>query len=420
MKTFFALLPAALSASVSLATAPQLTVTSFDYNGATIKVDYSLSRPAIVTFDVLTNVTGTAEGDVFASVGGRAFRHFSGDVFKKVTASSGSITWKVAKDLAGVSLPANSVKVEVKAWGLDDPPDYLVVNMDNGNSVNYYPSEELMPFAVSDDICKWKKLPMRRIRARGVEWTMGTTGERGRYAASEKAHRVTLDHDYYIGVYELTVGHYGAIRGWTDAKYSDVATRAKPLNNYPYDNLYGSGVHYPNAPTGELKSMNDRLGGALTFDLPSEAEWEFAARGGHIEDHWGNGDLIAGETTDAGLSKIAHYIGTNPSGWSGSFVDVGSYEPNDYGLYDMNGNLREWCLDWYQADITWNADGRPNADGLFLADGVTPRVATDNVVARGGGFASNAKDVRGAFREGVAPNKYQNHNGIRLVSRIVR
>jgi len=246
---------------------------------------------------------------------------------------------------------------------------------------------------------------------------MGTYGERGRQAAPEKAHRVTLDHDYYIAVYEMTFGHYGAVLGRTLPKYVEEATRSLPCGNYTYENAYGAGVHYPNAPTGDLKLMNDRLDG-LTLDLPSEAEWEYAARGGHTDDHWGNGALITSQTVDPELSKIAWYIGTNPDGWSSGVTYVGRFEPNDYGLFDMNGNLCEWCLDWYQEDITWNAAGVPNANGMFLADGVTARTAKDLVLIRGGCYAHNAEETRASFRKGSDPTSYQQNNGFRLVSRI--
>lgn len=416
MKHEISILSVLLALSAA-AVAPQLDVTSMEFDGSSLKVAYTLAADAIVTMDVLTNVTGTASGNVFASVGGPALANVKGDVFKRVPAGSGTITWKAYRSVVGVSLPANAAKVEVKAWATYDPPDYLIVNMDEENAVTYYPSKELLPQPLDSEICKWKKLPMRRIHARGVEWTMGTGGETGRTAASEKAHSVTLDHDYYMAVYELSKGQYGALRGyWSSESYMGETVRTIPLQNYPYDEFYGKNVHYPNPPTGVLKSINDALP-ALAFDLPSEAEWEFAARGGHGESRWGNGGSITAETSDPECSKIARYIGTNPAGWKGSYVAVGSYQPNDYDLYDMNGNVREWCLDWYQADITWNASGEPNAKGSFFADGVTPRAANDPVVVRGGCYASNAKETRASYREGDDPTQYHGQNGVRFVTR---
>ena len=159
MKKLVFVVAAFVSASLFASVAkPVVTASSWsqDKGSRKVTVSYTLDAPAIVTMDVLTNVTGTASGNVFASVGGPALANVKGDVFKRVPAGSGTITWKAYRSVVGVSLPANAAKVEVKAWATYDPPDYLIVNCDQGNAVTYYPSKELLPQPLDSEICKWK------------------------------------------------------------------------------------------------------------------------------------------------------------------------------------------------------------------------------------------------------------------------
>ena len=176
-------------------------------------------------------------------------------------------------------------------------------------------------------------------------------------------------------------------------------------------------THYPEAiPSGTyLDALRARTG--IDFDLPSEAEWEYACRAGHGEEEWSDGSTILGEKQDANLGRLAHYGGNNgPGGWAGAVTNAGSKAANDWGLYDMHGNVQEWCLDWYQTDITAHADGRANANGLACLDGTT-RAESDPVVVRGGCFASAAKDCRAARRESQAPNTWQYRMGWRIACR---
>ncbi len=100
--------------------------------------------------------------------------------------------------------------------------------------------------------------------------------------------------------------------------------------------------------------MKARTG--IYFDLPSEAQWEFAARAGHGSGYWGDGTAVKNADTDANLGELGRYKNNGggtattatlePS--AGGTDIVGSHKPNDWGLYDMHGNVWEWCLDWYR------------------------------------------------------------------------
>ena len=120
--------------------------------------------------------------------------------------------------------------------------------------------------------------------------------------------------------------------------------------------------------------------------------------------------------------RLHPFGGNNNSaggGWSSGaiYTNIGSKASNDYGIFDLNGNVRELTLDWYQADVSWNYDGRPNAFGYAFADGITPRTSSDSVVAKGGCYASYMKDCRAASRESVGTGIYTSHTGFRCVTR---
>ena len=94
---------------------------------------------------------------------------------------------------------------------------------------------------------------------------------------------------------------------------------------------------------------------------------------------------------------------------------VGSYAPSDWGLYDMHGNVYEWCLDWYADDIT-GIDGKVNIDPATPANTLsgTPAVGSARV-KRGGGWSSLAGDCRPAFRSSGSTGNQLNYNGLRVI-----
>lgn len=399
MKPIFAL---AIACSAVAATAATISITGQPTVSADgiVTVTYSLDADAIVTADFRENGV---------SLGGTNQWSMAGDVFRLVPAGTGTITWNAAKDIPGRQLSA--VTVELKAWAESDAPDYLIADLMVGSTcrLRYYPSVDCIPGGiVADEGYRMYYLPMRKIRARGVTWTMGTTSEKGRSTSNEDAHQVTLNANYYIGVFELTHAQCAACGVSRAGNFNEeYRWRLTPQNRTTWNGYRGT--QPPAAPSdgstfGKIKART-----GLLVDFPTEAQWEYAARGGYGEGTWGDGStILASSGTDANLSKLACYKGTK-----NTMISTGSYLPNGYGLYDMHGNVIEMCQDWYRADIT-TLNGVCNADGAHYVDDETSEPTVR--VQRGGYYSTAPSSCRASSRASIKPGDYKTESGCRVMT----
>ena len=438
MKQFTYLSTILLAAAVCADPAdPQISNVRLEQNSISrrVTVRYDLDEAAVVTMDVLTNGV---------SIGGANIQNVMGDCFKKVAAGNDHIVWwDPYLSWPDHKFGAGVVSVRMTAWALDNTPDYMVVDVSSAaqpDTQTYYPSAEFLPGGLlSNQNYRTTKLVMRKIMAKDVEWTMGsTTLETQRNATREATHQVTLTNNYYIGVFPVTQTQWDLIQPSRSAPsyYNNAADRAmRPVEQVCYNEIRNAAnsttanTAYdwpadPN-PSSFLGKLRTKTG--IDFDLPSEAQWEFAARAGNGDTKWGDGSGILNSDADANLDKLGRYQRNGGQVLSGSSYAnpaqscgatngtaiVGSYAPNDWGLYDTAGNVWEWCLDWYADDITAHG-GKVNIDPATPANTLSGASGA-NRVSRGGSWIYAAGFCRPAFRSRDPPSNRLSYTGFRVL-----
>ena len=337
--------------------------------------DYTLTEPAIVTFDVQTNRTGAASEDEsdWVSVGDEHLASVIGDVNTYVTdtATSKRICWRKDGLWPEKSVPAGAWRTVVRKWAKSSPPDYMVVDLDTDVKrvqalfprIRYFTSAKALPEGgLANDVYRTRYLVMRRIPSQGTTWCMGSPTDEIGHEQDETQHYVSFtDKDFYLGIYALTDGQYFRFSvpqyGFTHYQvFPDARTISgtkDTSSTYPapvgHDNVRGAAsatVGWPKyghavAADSVLGMMRERTG--LKFDLPTEAMWEFACRAG-TGTALSNGKNLPHLTGGNGSDKIAWY-----QGHDNMLHTVGELEPNPWGLYDVHGLAFEYCLDWYAA-----------------------------------------------------------------------
>ena len=231
-------------------------------------------------------------------------------------------------------------------------------------------SDDVITIPVKDGIC------IEMVKVEAGTFMMGATSEmKNPYDDEKPVHQVTLTNDYYMGKYEVTQALWQVVMG-------------KNPSYFKGDNLPVNYVRWKDCQRfiSKLNSMTGRK-----FRLPTEAEWEYAARGGKKS----RGYQYSGSSN---ISDVAWYDGNSGD----KTHPVGTKQANELGIYDMTGNVLEWCQDWY---------------GSYYSSSQTNPTGSDSGsvrVSRGGGWNCNASYCRLSVRFYYTPDFRLDILGLRL------
>ena len=214
-------------------------------------------------------------------------------------------------------------------------------------------------------------------------------------------HEVILTQAFYLGVCLVTQEQYEKVVGKNPARFNGAAGGGPehPVENVSWEDAL--------LFCRRLAELPEEKQAGRVYRLPTEAEWEYACRGGTAQAFGCGASLSA---------QQANFDGRYPygDGSKGPVLQkttrVGAYPANNFGLHDMHGNLWEWCADWY--------------DGFYYARSPTrdpqgPREGQFHVV-RGGCWRSHAATCRAAYRNALVPNNRDVYTGFRIVGVMAR
>lgn len=378
---------------------PEITALTVAQNDSRlVTISYELSEDAIVTLDMTTNGVSIGSSN-FQTVFDPSVEPGGYPVNKVVKKGAHMIVWQPRREWPGYVFTNSEFKVELRAWALTNPPDYMVVDLVIPSNRWFYAKVDDLPGGIKTadptdaeavkaleyDEYRTTKLVMRRIPAAGNQWLMGAPVNESQYKYwleddktkdPELQHYVTLTEDYYISIYELTSVQRRKVVGETNYADIDINVSGWKLTGITpptvtYLRMRGDGTgedyNWPSNdhdvdPDSDMAKFRNFTG--LQFDLPTEAQWEYACRAGT------EGPLYNGASDPSAIAWCSQDKCERPQ-------PVGLKQPNGWGLYDMLGNQCEWTLDQC---------GWPSADPV-----VDPKGANDKPVSRilrGGGYAS--------------------------------
>ena len=335
-----------------------------------------------------------------------------------VKAGKHKMTWDSVKDY-GVFSSAN---FQVKVYAGKRMPKYIKIDLSSGAESDNYPVTLSFDGPdVSKDECRTTELWLRLVLP-GEFWMGSPKDELGR-EDNEDLHHVTLTKPFYMGVFEVTQKQYELVMGDNPSTFKATDNAPKrPVETVRWDQIRGSDNPASNemARDSFLTRLRTRTH-SLAFDLPSEARWEYACRAGTTTALYNGKNLSTVDECEA-LNEIARNYA---NGWGEGTMNVsnelygtatvGSYKPNKFGLYDMLGNVWEFCRDG--GAVPYNgSSSEMSAPSTGCEDRVDPLCAyysyngyTMFFVKRGGAFDARANVVRSSRR--ISVKVYERDDG---------
>lgn len=300
-------------------------------------------------------------------------------------------------------------------------PTYMIIDLtktvNDAEQITYHRCGTNLWAEVTNEVFKTDKLVLRRIRP--GTFLMGGSKS------------VTLTKEFYVGVFEVTQRQWERVMGlgtrpsyFTNGDYY----MTRPVERVSYDMIRGAtnsspAVDWPATDTyvkpdsfiGKLREKT----GLTTFDLPTEAQWEYACRAG-VATIYNDGNTAANitganATSNIWMDVLGRYAWNGGKYWDGDSWEialvacspsngtslVGSYLPNAWGLYDMHGNVWEFCLDWWTGTLPGGPDPAGPSSGIYR-------------ISRGGSHLATAQDCRWVYRNYGSPSYVNLTMGCRI------
>lgn len=358
------------------------------------------SMPGNMAFGTPTSSSGSGSGSgsgtgteetytISSSVSSLSFTADGGS--QSITITS-NFTWSVISSPSWITIsPASgtsgstSITITASKNSNTSARTGTITLGNSSNTVSVYVSQEAASSTVSGNTYTVSGVSFKMIAVEGGTFTMGATSEQGSDAFDDEkpTHSVTLS-SFSIGETEVTQALWQAVMGQTPTS-----------DGSQWSSTYGLGSNYPayyvswNDCQTFITKLNDLTG--KTFRLPTEAEWEYAARGGKKS----QGYKYSGSNT---IGDVAWYTDNSGS----TTHNVGTKAANELGLYDMSGNVWEWCQDWYGS---YSSSSQTNPTGPS-----TGSLRVD----RGGSWNYGAGLCRVSLRLNNSPDRRYCNLGLRL------
>ena len=288
----------------------------------------------------------------------------------------------IKKSLAVCALSAFAGAVALPLEGAESATGaYCVIDVARGPKAEKYPVVYLdsVPEGGWTDVYKISKIALKRI-------------ERGTFLMQNEG-KVDIRKPYYIGVYEITQHQYELVTGVRPSHFRNAPAALRPVEQVSYEAVRGGvkGAEWPGSAAVDPDSFIGRLRartGLTEIDLPTEAQWEYACRAGTSTPYYWGEKMDPSFAASYENDKFTRVVGTT--------------KPNAWGLYDMCGNVWEWCRDWY---------------GETLAYGTCPvgPVAGTYRVLRGGAWRTDRFFCTSFKRTFEFPWNYDVDIGFRIV-----
>lgn len=310
------------------------------------------------------------------------------------------VDWMMATGEIRKLMSDTSPQVPISAGGIP----FAVLGQGNWRST---PSVPVQPKPSESNTQVFNSIGMKLQEIPSGTFLMGSPLTESGRRPDEIPHQITLSRPYYLGVYEVTQAEYDFIMQSNPSYFTKFSDGDFRLAGQLSDQLPVEQVSWADANEfcRRLSSLPAEVKAGRRYRLPTEAEWEYACRAGQTTAFPFGVSFDSNQANGDGRFPYANGVA---SGFLEKTTDVAMYRPNGFGLYNMSGNVSEWCQDWYDRNYYQNSP---------QVDPPGPATGTKRVV-RGGSWFDNPILLRSSCRQAIDPAVREPFFGFRVACEI--